>query len=72
MKNHDAQVSADSGQLLSIDDVAALLGVSRRTVYRLTWRGEISACRVGERLRYRRSAIETYLDRHEVRVGAVP
>ncbi len=64
--------SPANGRLLSIDDVAGLLNVSRKTVYRLISRGELPAMRVGERLRFRPSEIHEYLERRRVRVGAGP
>jgi excisionase family DNA binding protein len=58
------------GSLYTVDDVAALLAVSRKTVYRLTRRGELVPSRVGERLRFRPSEIDDYLERN--RIGAAP
>jgi len=74
MKTHRVPqvVRPGSGRLLSIDDVAGLLNVSRKTVYRLTSSGELPASRVGERLRFRPREIDEYLDRRRVRVGAAP
>ncbi len=47
--------------LLSINDVARLLGVSRGTVYALIRRGEINPLRVGERARFSLGEIRRYL-----------
>ena len=50
--------------LLTEAEVAEMLRVSQRTVRR--WRNEGSgppALRVGRRIRYRRSAVEAWLDR---------
>jgi len=60
------------GRLLSINQAAELLGVSRRTVYRLARRGDLVPSRVGERLRFRTNEIDEYLERNRVRVGAAP
>jgi excisionase family DNA binding protein len=57
-------------RLLAVDEVAAHLGVSRKTDYRLTHRGELVPSRVGERLRFRPDEIDEYLERN--RVGAAP
>jgi excisionase family DNA binding protein len=66
MTNH--AVPADradrSGRLLSIDDVASLLNVSRKTVYRLTSAGELVPSRVVGRLRYRPDEVDEYIERH--------
>ena len=50
-------------RLLRINDVADRLAVSRDTVYRLVRSGELVALRVGERLRFRVSDLEDYLQR---------
>jgi excisionase family DNA binding protein len=50
--------------LLTIGEVAALLGVSRGTVYTLLRRGELAQIRVGERARFEPSTIREYLERH--------
>jgi excisionase family DNA binding protein len=47
--------------LLTIRDVAVLLSVTTRTVYRLLAAGEITASRVGDRLRFERREIRRYL-----------
>lgn len=52
--------------LLTEAEVADLLRVSQRTVRR--WRNEGTgppALRVGRRIRYRRSAVEAWLDRRD-------
>jgi excisionase family DNA binding protein len=50
--------------LLSINEVAELLGISRPTVYALIRRGELIPIRVGERLRFDPADVRNYLDRH--------
>jgi putative molybdopterin biosynthesis protein len=50
--------------LLSVNEVAALLGISRPTVYRLARRGDLASYRVGERLRFKPAEIEDYLERN--------
>ena len=52
--------------LLTEAEVAEMLRVSQRTVRR--WRNEGTgppALRIGRRIRYRRSAVETWLDRRD-------
>jgi excisionase family DNA binding protein len=61
----EVRVPADD-VLLTEAEVADLLRVSQRTVRR--WRNEGTgppALRVGRRIRYRRSAVEAWLDRRD-------
>ncbi|MGE5274419.1 MAG: helix-turn-helix domain-containing protein [Verrucomicrobiota bacterium] len=51
--------------LLTINDVARQLAISRDSVYRLVRSGALAPLRVGERLRFRPSDIEAYLARRE-------
>lgn len=50
--------------LLSINEVARLLRISRPTVYALIRRGELVPIRVGERSRFEPADIRAYLERH--------
>lgn len=51
-------------QLLSVDDVARVLSVSRRSVYRLVARGEISGpVQVGKCSRFPASEVQAYVER---------
>jgi excisionase family DNA binding protein len=50
--------------LLSINEVARLLSVSRRTVYALIRRGDLAPIRVGERLRFEQADVRAYLERN--------
>ena len=49
--------------LLTIAELAQLLGIGRTTVYRLVKTGELRAVRVGERLRFRPEDVNAYLER---------
>jgi excisionase family DNA binding protein len=49
--------------LLTINDVAHQLAISRDSVYRLVRSGSLIPSRVGERLRFRPEDIEAYLER---------
>jgi excisionase family DNA binding protein len=49
--------------LLTIGELAMLLGIGRTTAYRLVNSGAIRSVRVGERLRFRPEDIEAYLER---------
>ena len=52
--------------LLSLNEVAQLLSVSRPTVYRLVRWGDLAPIRVGERLRFEQEDVRLYLERHRV------
>lgn len=47
-----AHEDIDSPKLLSVDQLAEALGVSRRTVYRLLEEGDVPHYRVGKHLRF--------------------
>ncbi|MBL8195109.1 MAG: helix-turn-helix domain-containing protein [Blastocatellia bacterium] len=50
-------------QLLKASDVAERLGVSERTVQRLTQRGLLVGYKIGRILKFRLSDVENYLER---------
>jgi excisionase family DNA binding protein len=59
------QYGADRSPLLSVNEVAGLLGVTRATIYRVRVReGEIPSYRVGERLRFKPADVDAYLERN--------
>ena len=47
--------------LLTLEEVAALLRVSKTSVYRLVERRELPCCRVGRSLRFTRGDVTAYL-----------
>ena len=51
-------------ELLTIDDVARVLGISRGSVYGLMRDGEVTPIRVGQRARFEPADIRAYLERH--------
>jgi excisionase family DNA binding protein len=55
--------------LISIDAVAARLGVSRRSIYRLIGRGEIATIQVGGQKRIEPSEVERFKTANRVRVA---
>jgi excisionase family DNA binding protein len=59
-----AQVADALSPLLSINEVAELLGISRPTVYALIRRGDLAPIRVGERLRFEQADVRSYLERN--------
>lgn len=52
--------------LLTIEDVAGILRLSKTSVYRLVERRELPFCRVGRNLRFTREDLETYLGARRV------
>lgn len=64
MDSHQATAYAELRRpLLSVNEVARLLGISRDSVYRMTRRGELRPYRVGERLRFGADEIAELLER---------
>jgi excisionase family DNA binding protein len=65
--SHDTQDATDPAPplepLLKIDDVAALLNISRRSVYTLVESRELTPTRVGQRPRFTPADIRAYLKR---------
>jgi excisionase family DNA binding protein len=55
------QIATALPQLLSVDDVAAVLSVSSKTVRRMIDRGALSTCRVGRLVRVQRMDLERYI-----------
>jgi excisionase family DNA binding protein len=55
--------------LLRVNEVAETLAISRRSVYLLVGSGDLPAIRVGERLRFRPSDIDAYLEARKVAAG---
>lgn len=53
--------SGATSPLLTIEEVAAFLHVSKTSVYRLVERRELTFCRVGRSLRFNRADLEIYL-----------
>lgn len=56
------RAAAEEGRLLTLPEVARALNVSRSHVYALTYRGRLSACRVGGALRFHPDALAALLD----------
>jgi len=60
---HPTSLRDDRMQLLTVNETAEFLRVSRRQVYVLLSRGDLCAVTVGERLRFRDTDLERYLSR---------
>jgi excisionase family DNA binding protein len=57
-------------QLLTPDDVAAMLGISRVSVIRQSRAGKIPAIQIGKCYRYRESSLQAWLSSQETRPSA--
>jgi excisionase family DNA binding protein len=51
--------------LLTVNEAASPLAISRPSVYRLRSKGQLASYRVGDRLRFRQAGIEAYLERNK-------
>jgi excisionase family DNA binding protein len=49
-------------RLMTVEEVASVMRVSRMTVYRLIRRGQLQAIRVGRNYRVREDDLTTYLE----------
>ena len=56
-------------RLLTVNEVADLLRVSRMTVYRLIRQGDIAALRVGRNYRLREEDVHSYLNERYTEAG---
>lgn len=56
-------------KLLDVEEVAALLGVSRFTIYSWAAKRRLPAIKVGSRLMFRPSEIQRWVDRRSQPVG---
>ena len=61
MTERSEQVNVAHVQFLTVAEVAAMMRVSKMTVYRLVHGGELPAARVGRSFRVPRRAVEEYL-----------
>jgi excisionase family DNA binding protein len=50
-----------TGEILTLEEVAAYLKAGKRTVYRLAQKGEIPAFKLGGTWRFRRSELDTWI-----------
>lgn len=53
--------SLDDLKLLTVEEIAALMRVSKMTVYRLIHSGELDAIRIGRNFRVAESTVAAYL-----------
>ena len=62
-------VNEDKGKFLTVAEVAEIMRVSKRTVYRLVHSGELPAVRVGRSFRVNETAVNEYLESSVYDVG---
>ena len=58
---NESEIHLAQVQFLTVAEVAAMMRVSKMTVYRLVHGGELPAARVGRSLRVPKRAVEDYL-----------
>lgn len=51
-----------SGEILTIDELAAYLKISKSTLYKLVREGKLPSQKVGKHWRFRKEAIDRWLD----------
>jgi excisionase family DNA binding protein len=61
MPSEPPDISLAQVQFLTVAEVAAMMRVSKMTVYRLVHAGDLPAARVGRSYRVPRTAVEDYL-----------
>ena len=64
--DHDRTTTVATDELLTLDDAADYLSVSKPTLYRMLDRGDVKASKVGRQWRFRQSDLDTYLARGPV------
>jgi len=58
-------VSAAPNEVLTIDELAAYLRISKSTAYKLVREGQIPSQKVGRHWRFRKQMIDRWLDQRE-------
>ena len=58
-------MSAPSNEVLTIDELAAYLRISKSTTYKLVREGQIPSQKVGRHWRFRKEMIDRWLDQRE-------
>ena len=60
------------GDILTISEVAEFFKVADKTVYALAQKGELPGFKVGDQWRFRRKAIDAWIDKRTLGVGLQP
>ncbi|MFH1998272.1 MAG: helix-turn-helix domain-containing protein [Planctomycetota bacterium] len=61
-------MESNSREILTIDELAAYLKISKSTLYKLVREGKIPSQKVGRHWRFRKEAIDRWLDETPVEV----
>ena len=56
-----ADASPSDPCIMTVDEIAVLLRLNRKTVYDLAWQGKIPVCRIGRSLRANRETLMRWL-----------
>ena len=59
-------------EVMSIDELAEYLKISRSTLYKLAQEGGLPGQKVGRRWRFHKGAIDDWLRQHPERTGSKP
>lgn len=59
----DDMMTLAEGEALTADEVAAMLQVSKNTVYNLVKRDELASYHVGHKMRFTRADVQNYVAR---------
>lgn len=70
--NGTGNAGGETEGLLSIDESAQFLGISKPTLYRLINQGDVKGVKVGRQWRFEKAALRAYMERTPVSVAAPP
>lgn len=59
-------------KLLSLDEIAAYMNISKSTLYKLVEKNQMPSCKIGKQLRFRKASIDRWLSDKEGRLTQVP
>lgn len=71
-RNGTGSAVAETEGLLSIDEAAQYLGISKPTLYRLIGQGDVRGVKVGRQWRFQKASLHAYMERAPVAVAAPP
>lgn len=72
--NDETMLAGDSGgeEMLSLDEAAQFLNISKPTLYRLLGQGAVKGLKAGKQWRFRRADLRAYMEREPLTVAAPP